>query len=120
MEKAFDKVEELADNLKEYVNTRIDAVKLGAAEKSSVVIANVVAGVIAGVVFLFFLGFASVSLAMFLGDSIGKEWAGFLIVAGIYLLAAIIVWAARARIIQIPVMNALIRQLFRNDKDEED
>jgi hypothetical protein len=121
MEKTFAKVEELADNFKEYVNTRIDAVKLGAAEKSSVVIANVAAGLIAGLVFLFFLGFASFALALFLGDVLGKQWAGFLIVAGVYLVAAIIVWTARAKIIQVPVMNALIHQLFRNDtEDEED
>ena len=120
MEKTFDKVEELVDNIKEYVNTRIEAVKLSAAEKSSVVIANAAAGIIAALVFLFFLGFASVALSICLGDWIGKAWAGFLIVAGIYLLAAIMVWTARHKIIQLPVMNALIHQLFRNDTDEED
>jgi hypothetical protein len=121
MEKTFAKVEELADNFKEYINTRIDAVKLGAAEKGSVVIANVVAAVIAGLVFLFFLGFASIAFALFLGELTGKQWAGFLIVAGIYLVATIIIWAARGKIIQVPLMNALIHQLFRNDtEDEED
>ena len=46
MEKAFAKVEELADTIKEYVNTRIDAVKLNAAEKSSAVISNIIAGLV--------------------------------------------------------------------------
>ena len=55
MEKAFAKVEELADTIKEYVNTRIDAVKLNAAEKSSSIIANIVAGLIVLAVFIFFL-----------------------------------------------------------------
>jgi hypothetical protein len=120
MEKAFDKVEELAGNKKDYVNTRIDEVKLGAAEKTSVVIANVVAGAMAGLILLFFLCFASVAFSLWLGEWIGKEWAGFLIVAGIYLFAGIIVWKARNRIIRIPVMNALIHQLFRDDNHEED
>lgn len=120
MKNTFSRVEELAGNLKEYVNTKIDTVKLGAAEKSSVVIANTAAGIIAGLVFLFFLGFASVALALFLGEWTGKEWAGFLIVAGIYLVAAIIVWTARKKLIQLPVMNEIIHQLFRNGTDEED
>jgi protein-S-isoprenylcysteine O-methyltransferase Ste14 len=119
MEKAFAKVEELADTVKEYVNTRIESVKLNAAEKSSAIIANVLAAVIVALVFVFFIVFASIALSLVLGDWIGKEWAGFLIVACLYLLIGIIVWAARGRIIRLPVMNALIKQLFRDD-DEED
>lgn len=120
MDNTFAKVEELAGNIKEYVNTRIDEVKLSAAEKSSVVIANVVAGVVAGLIFLFFLGFASVALALWLGAWIGKEWAGFLIVAGVYLVIGIVVWTTRGRIIRIRVMNAMIHQLFGDDSDEAD
>jgi Putative Actinobacterial Holin-X, holin superfamily III len=119
MEKAFAKVEELADNIKEYVNTRIDAVKLNAAEKSSAVIANVVAGLIVVAVFMLFFLFCSIALAFGLGEWIGKTWAGFLMVAGLYMLIGIIVWTARVKIIQLPVMNALIKKLFRED-DEED
>lgn len=119
MEKAFAKIEELADSIKDYVNTRIESAKLSVAEKSSMIIANVMAAMIAAVVFLFFIIFAGTALAFGLGEWIGRTWAGFLIVAGLYLLIGIIVWTAREKIIRLPIMNALIRQLFRND-DEED
>jgi len=119
MEKAYAKIEELADNVKEYINTRVESVKLTAAEKSSVVIANIIAGLIVAVVFFFFIIFAGAALAFGLGEWIGKTWAGFLIVAGLYLLIGIVVWTARERIIRMPIMNALIKQLFKND-DEED
>jgi hypothetical protein len=119
MEKAFAKVEEMAETVKEYVNTRIESVKLNAAEKSSAVIANVAAGLVVAAVFFFFIVFAGIALAFGLGEWIGKTWAGFLIVAGLYLLLGILVWAARGKIIRLPVMNALIKQLFRDD-DEED
>lgn len=119
MEKVFAKAEELADNIKEYVNTRIEAVKLNAAEKSSAVIANLVAGLIVVTFFMLFFLFGSIALAIGLSEWIGKAWAGFLIVAGLYLLIGIIVWTARVKIIQLPVMNALIKQLFGED-DEED
>jgi fatty acid desaturase len=120
MEKAFARVEELADTIKEYVNTRIESVKLSAAEKSSAVIANVLAGIIVAVVFLFFIVFASLALSFGLGEWIGKTWAGFLIVAGLYLLFGIIVWAARGKIIRLPLMNAMIQQLFKKDEEDED
>ncbi|HEY6063281.1 MAG TPA: phage holin family protein [Chitinophagaceae bacterium] len=120
MEKAFARVEELADTIKEYVNTRIESVKLSAAEKSSALIANVMAGVIVAVVFLLFIIFASIALSFGLGEWIGKTWVGFLIVAFLYLFIGIVVWVGRGKIIRLPIMNALIRQLFRNDEDNED
>ena len=119
MEKAFAKVEELADTIKEYVNTRIDAVKLNAAEKSSAVISNIIAGLVVVSFFMLFFLFASIALAFGLGDWIGKTWAGFLIVAGLYLVIGIIVWTARVKIIQLPVMNELKKQLFGEDHEED-
>lgn len=120
MEKTFARVEELADTIKEYVNTRIESVKLSAAEKTSAVMANVLAGVVVALVFVFFVIFASVALSLGLGEWIGKTWVGFVIVAGLYLLIGIIVWAARGKFIRLPLMNAMIRQLSGNDKEEED
>lgn len=120
MEKLFSKVEELVDNVKEYVNNRIDQVKLSTAEKTSAVLANILAGIIVAVVFLFFFIFGSMALAFGLGAWIGKIWAGFAIVAGFHLLIGIIVWSARGRLIRLPIMNALLRQLFSKDEDHDD
>ena len=119
MEKVYAKIEELADNVKEYVNTRVESAKLTVAEKTSSVIANLVAGLVVAVVFLFFIIFSSIALSFGLGEWMGKTWAGFLVVAGLYLLIGIVVWTARERIIRLPLMNALIRQLFPSE-DEED
>ena len=117
MEKVFSKVEELADNAKEYINTRIESIKLNAAEKSSVIIANGVAKVVTAIFFLFFLGLASIALSFLVGEWIGRLWAGFLVVAGFYLLIGVIIWFARERLIRVPVMNALIHQLFLHDEE---
>ncbi len=119
MEKTFAKVEELADTVKEYVNNRIDCAKLTAAEKSSAVIAALIAGLIIALVFMFFVVFAGIALSLVLGEWIGKTWAGFLIVAGFYFLLGMITWTARDKMIRLPIMNALIKQLF-GEEDEED
>jgi hypothetical protein len=119
MEKAFAKAEQLAASVKEYVNNRIESVKLNAAEKTSTVIANLAAGAVVVLVFTLFIVFASVALSVGLGAWMGKTWAGFAIVAFLYLLIGFIVWKARVKIIRLPVLNALIRQLFTSD-DEED
>ena len=119
MEKTFDKIEELAGNIKKYVNTRIDAAKLSAAEKSSAMISNLIAGLFVAGVFLLFIIFASIALALLVGIWIGKIWAGFLVVAGLYMLLGLVVWTAREKIIRLPIMNALIKQFF-GEEDEED
>ncbi|MES2330687.1 MAG: phage holin family protein [Bacteroidota bacterium] len=118
MEKAIEKAEALAENLKAYVNTRIDAVKLEVAEKLSALLGNIVAGLIVGVIFLCFIAFAGVGLSIVLGEWIGEMWAGFLIVAILYFLKAVIIWKARNRIIRIPIMNSLIKQLFKDDTQD--
>lgn len=120
MEKAFAKAEELATAVKEYVNTRLDAVKLSVAEKVSALLANLLAGMVVVLVFLCFVFFGSIALALLLGSWLGAWWLGFLIVAGIYLLLGLITWLARGRLIRIPIMNAMIRQLFNRLEYEED
>ncbi len=120
MEKAFAKAEELATAVKEYVDTRLDAVKLSVAEKVSALLANLLAGMVVVLVFLCFVFFGSIALALLLGSWLGAWWLGFLIVAGIYLLLGLITWLARGRLIRIPIMNAMIRQLFNRLEYEED
>lgn len=117
MERVFSKVEELADNAKEYVNTRIESLKLNAAEKSSVIVANGVARIVVAIVFLFFIALASIALSLVLGEWLGKIWAGFLVVGCFYLFLGIIIWFARGKLIRVPVMNALIQQLFKHDEE---
>ncbi len=120
MEKTFAKVEDLADTIKDYVNTRMEYVKLSAAEKSSAVIANVIAVFAVAIVFIFFIIFAGMALAFGLAAWLGSTWLGFLIVAALYLLLGVIVWVARGKIIRMPVMNSMIQQLFVNEEEEDD
>lgn len=119
MEKAFAKADELADTIKDYVNTRMESIKLNAAEKSSAAISFMVAGMVVAGVFFLFIIFLSIALAIGLGEWTGNIWLGFLIVGFLHLLAGILVWVGRKRIIQLPVMNAFITHLFK-DPDEKD
>jgi uncharacterized RDD family membrane protein YckC len=109
----------LAESVKEYLNARIELVKLNVAEKSSEAMANVIAGVFVALVFFLFILFAGIALSIGLGAWIGNRWLGFLIVSLLYLVICLIIWFARGKIIRLPIMNAIIKQLFRND-DEED
>ena len=119
MEDTFAKAEELAEHVKEYINNRMDSVKLSAAEKSSKLAATVIASVVVAMFFISFLFFASTALAFVFSKLTGALSWGFLIVAGIYLLLGALVWLLKDRILQLPIMNAMLQQLFTEEDDDE-
>ncbi len=119
MEKTFAKVEDLATNIKEYADSRIEAVKLNVAEKSATIMANIIAGIVVAMVFIFFMIFGSTAFAVGLGIWIGKMWVGFIIVAFFYFLVGLLIWKTRVKFIQFPIMNAFITQLFNNEHGKD-
>jgi len=119
MDNLFSKAEALAGNLKEYVDTRIDALKLNVAEKGSKIVANGVAGVFVGAFVLLFIGLGSIALSLALGEWMGRTWAGFLVVACFCLLISIILWTAREKLVRRRVVNAITQQLFRQDEEDK-
>lgn len=119
MEKVFAKTEELADNIKELVNVKLDSVKLSVAEKSSRVASNLIAGIIVAITVTCFVIFFSVALAYFLGMLLDNIWLGFLIVSGIYLFAALIIRLLKEKMIRIPIMNSILSQLVKEEDDED-
>jgi energy-coupling factor transporter transmembrane protein EcfT len=92
-------------------------VKLNTAEKSSKLAATVIASVVVGIFFFSFLFFASTALAFVFSRLTGELWLGFLIVAVIYLLLGIIIWSFKDRLLQLPIMNSLLQQLFTDDDE---
>ncbi len=122
MEEAFAKVEDMSAHIKEYVNNRMDSAKLNVAEKSSDLIAKIIAIAAAMLVFIFFILFASIALAYVFAKLTGEFYWGFLIVAGIYLLLGMMVWVAKERLLRLPIMNFMLQQLFKEEgeEDEED
>lgn len=114
LQQEFNKAEELAMQLKGYVNTEIELAKLTVAEKLSKAFSNLIAVLFVGVIFLLFILFASLALAYLIGECLNTVWAGFLIVALLYFLVGIIAWYAREKLLRIPIMNAIIRQLFNS------
>ena len=40
--------------------------------------------------------------------------------AGIYLLIGILVWSLKERILRMPIMNAILQQLFNEEEDSDE
>lgn len=117
MEKTFAKFEELSENILQYINLRVDTMKIQTAEKTASVVANFAAGVIVFVIFIFFLLFSGIAASLLLGNMTGRIWLGFLIVSLFYLFVGFIFWKLRNKMIALPVLNSLLRIIFKKDTD---
>lgn len=120
MSELYTHMEELAKNTRSYFKTRVEVVKLTAAAKVSSATSKIIAALIVGVVFVFVLLFGGMAAGFGLGAWFGKTYLGFLAVTGFYLLAGLVVMIARERLIRIPIMNSIIKQLFKENDHEKD
>lgn len=117
MQTAFVKAEEFIDHVKEYVNNRITAVKLQAAEKTSKMLSNIIAIAVVAAIMLVVVIFISMGAAYALSARIGTMYSGFLIVGGTWLLIAVFAWMSRERILRLPIMNKMLHEMFRDEED---
>jgi hypothetical protein len=111
--------EDLIGSLKEYFNIQKKILKLEAAEKASEFFSEAASMII--IVGLFFAVFFFLSFALAYGLSalLGSMFYGFAIVAGIYLLVAIVLFAGKERLLKTPMMNMMIKNLFKNGNGKD-
>lgn len=119
MSEDFQKVESLVNEIKDYVNTRVDQAKLSIAEKLSKILAYMISVLMAALVFFLFLVLISVAAAIAIGQWLDNYWLGFIMVAAICLLLGLIMWLSKDALLRRPIMNAFIGMLFENDNDDE-
>jgi len=113
LQQEFNKAEELALQLKAYVNKEIELAKLIAAEKLSKVFSNLIAVIFVSFVFLLCLLFASFTVAYLVGEWAGAMWIGFFAVNSFTYYWELL-HGYREKLIRVPIMNAILRQLFDN------
>jgi hypothetical protein len=109
------KIEELSGNVKEYVNIQVKLINLKVVDKASSIVANVTFVVIVSLLVLLFVIFGSLALGYYLASVTGNVSLGFLLLTGIYLVAGIILFSFREKLVINPVRNLLIKQMLEND-----
>jgi hypothetical protein len=115
MEETFVKVEELADNLKEYAEIRVEEVRLKVAERSSGLIANLMAGLFVRVGVVLSILFAGLALAFF-RRMVGTSVIGLPCVSDYLFNRGLDRMDFACRYIRIPMMNSILRHLTKRVK----
>jgi len=118
MEKTFVQIEDITENLKAYLHTKVELAKLNAAEKGSNVIANIIAGIIVMLIFFLCFVFAGIAFSLYINQFMNSNWIGFLIIASVYLLIGLFVWVARTKLLRMPIMNSIIQLLLKNSDEQ--
>ncbi|MES2388342.1 MAG: hypothetical protein V4543_10095 [Bacteroidota bacterium] len=114
----FSSIADMADNIKTYVEAKIDYERLSLLEKTVSILSVALSIIIVSLVGLVFVFFASLALGFWLGSLTDSNALGFLCVAGIYLVAGLGLWFGRETLFVTPFIGVFIRMLF-SDKEAE-
>ncbi|WP_308992358.1 hypothetical protein QLS71_000815 [Mariniflexile litorale] len=114
METIAANIELLYEKAKNYAEINAELVKLYAIDKAADVVSSIFARlvIIVGVAMVFL--FVNISLSLFLGDLLGEDYFGFLVVSGIYLIVTVILNYNRDKIIKVPITNLIIAKLLKS------
>lgn len=105
---------------KEYVETKLEILKLIAIAKASRIIARLLLDVFRGVLALLVLFFLSMALGFYLSALLDNYALGFLATAGIFIVI-IIILSAFSHTIRRKIVDISIKKIFDDlDDDEED
>jgi len=109
----------LKNHATEYFKNRLHFIKLTVVEYIARLAPAFVFIFIISLFFLVFWIFINVSAAISIGKEIQNLSMGFLIVSGINIFIAILVYAARKAIIFKPVSNWLVKLLLKSTEEDE-
>lgn len=112
MESKPTNVEELFQKFKDYADVRLNLFKFKSISKVSGFVSSVVTTIILVILFSGVLLCLTVGLAFLIGVWIGRVYWGFFIVGAMYLIAGLIIYSIRDKLIKTKVSDKLIKELL--------
>lgn len=108
--------QKLIEKVSEYVKVRKELAILKTVDKGSEVAANLISNLLVLLFAVLAFLFGSFALGFYLSEVLGNSYMGFLIVAGFYLLIAIILNTVKDSYLEKKFMNLIIAKFFRDRK----
>ena len=109
----------IIDKVKEYIHIQTELAVLSAVDKGSKLFAGLLTN---GLVLIFtalaFL-FGSFALCFYLSEVLNNTYGGFLIVAGIYLLGAILLNSIKENYLEKRIINLMIEKFFKDRNEDQ-
>lgn len=108
-------IESLFKKTGDYVETRIDLMKLQAVNKTSEVTSSLVSNIIIGILCTMTMMLLNIGIAFYLGEVLGGVHYGFFIVSGFYILVAVLFYVYRKDWLKTPVQDKIIRKMLHSN-----
>jgi hypothetical protein len=114
----IENVETLLGKASDYLETRVDLIKLTATGKTADIVSTLLASLVIFSFALVFFVFLNLGIALWLGAILGKMFYGFFIVAGFYLLLGLLFYSMRNRWFKEPISNMIIQKILSKDENQ--
>ncbi len=98
----------MVDKFNDYIQKKIEILKIETAEKISEILGKIVFGIIIFAFLLFFTFLLSISFALLIGGA-----KGFFIVTAFYFLIILILLIFKKRLIFNPIANKIVKYIFQ-------
>jgi len=105
-------IESLLEKGEQYGKTTLELIKLKTLDKSADVVSDTVSWLIVIVFAILFFLILNIGVALWIGDLLGKSYNGFFVVAGFYLILALLCVIFRKKLIKKPVNNSIITKVL--------
>jgi len=112
MENNATHLETLFVKAEEYSKTTIKLLKLQAVDKTVDIISFFVIRLVLFITVALFIIILSIGASFWIGELLGKFYYGFLVVGGLYGLAAIVLYFSRQQLVR-PVSDSIIVQIIK-------
>jgi hypothetical protein len=106
-------IESLWEKTEDYGKTTYELSKLKALEASIMIVTSLVSRAAVIIVITLFLLILNIGIAFLLGDLLGKDYYGFFIVAGFYLVAVIVLHVFLRKWVKKPIGDLIIDQALQ-------
>jgi len=107
-------IQSLAEQLNEYVETRIELVKLKTVEKTADVLSTLASSIVIILGVFLFIFLLCIGLSFYLGELLGEIHYGFFIVGGFLTIAMFILYISRRKWLKAPFFVLIIKSIFNH------
>lgn len=108
----IEKLEEISEKLKGYIQTNYELIKLQTIERSSVILDDLISNFLVGQVVMLFIFFSSICVGFYFASLIGEYYIGYTIITGFYFMCSLILRLLRRKLIEGPIRVKIISKIL--------
>jgi hypothetical protein len=106
-------IEDLFHKTGEYIETRVELVRLKAIDKSSEIVSSITASLVVLLIVMLCVFTFTIGIALWLGEVLGKSFYGFFAVALFYAIVALVFYLLRSKWIKTPITKMIIDKVIK-------